>query len=131
MYADYEYYKENFACLNPYEIDEQKYNALGIRATAYIDSMTMNRLKTLDEIPECVKNAYCAVIDVLAMAQYAREYIANGEGDISSEKTGEESVNYSYARLSKQAGSAVSLDSQLRNAVYQYLSGTGLLYRGN
>lgn len=131
MYADYEYYQEKFGCLNPYEIDEQKYNAFGIRATAYIDNMTMNRLKKLEEMPEYVKNAYCAVIDVLVIAQNAKEHIASGEGDIASEKTGEESVSYSYARLSKQAYSAVSLESQLKNAVCQYLAGTGLLYRGN
>ena len=130
MYADYEYYKGTFGRLCPYEIDEQKYDALSIEADAYIDSMTLNRLKSLDEIPDSVKNAYCAVIDVLISAQSAKEHIADGEGDIASEKTGEESVSYSYARLSKQAGSAVSLENQLKNAVCRYLGGTGLLYRG-
>lgn len=130
MYADYEYYKEKFACLNPYRIDEQTYNALAIRATAYLDSMTMNRLKDFKEIPECAQNAFCAVIDVLISSKEAKENIASGQGDISSEKTGEESVNYSYGRLTKQAGLSVSLDNQLKSAVCTYLSGTGLLYRG-
>ncbi len=130
MYADYEYYKEKFGCLNPYKIDEPTYNALGVRATAYLDSVTMNRLKDFEEIPEYVKNAFCAVVDVLIFSKEAKENIAGGQGDISSEKTGEESVNYSYGRLTKQAGLSVSLDNQLKNAVCAYLSGTGLLYRG-
>lgn len=130
MYADYEYYKEKFGVLNPYEIDEQKYNALGIRAAAYIDNLTMNRTKEMTEIPECVKNAFCAVVDVLIAAQNAKESMAEGNGDIASEKTGEESVNYSYSRLSRQAGTAVSLETQIKNAAVLYLSGAGLLYRG-
>ena len=130
MYADYEYYKEKFGCLSPYELDEQKYNALTIQADAYIDELTMNRLKSLDEIPECVKNAYCAVIDIMAEAQSAKKRIADGQGDIASEKTGEESVSYSYSRLTKTAGASVSLDNRITNTICRYLSGTGLLYRG-
>lgn len=122
-YANYDDYKNIFFGES---IPEDKFGRLSERASEFIDLMTFNRLRadaTLisTDVIKCV----CAIAD----KQYSYEQ-ASQEGDMqkTSEKVGDYSVSYSVPTDSN--GHVLTLDEKKSAIVRQYLSHTGLLYRG-
>lgn len=81
MYADFEYYKNNF--FGRVIENEPLFNGLCAKAAAYIDKITYNRIC---EVTADVKNAVCAVCEV-----FAQDY---GRGGIKSESCDGYSVTY-------------------------------------
>ena len=111
-YADYAYYTDSYLGS---AVTEQEWPRLSIQASAYLDMITMGRIQRLKEIPDAVKNAVCAVVEIKKAQQ--------SQGNITSEKDGNYAVSYTARSKKEQA-------EEQYNVAYEYLSCTGLLYAG-
>ena len=111
-YSDYEFYANEYGGA----LSEEGFNKEALRASAYIDTLTMYRIDTqaLEKYGNQIKLATCAVIDV-----YSSE---RDGGEIASESVGSWSRSYSTSGKDTQA--------RLYEAAETYLIMTGLLYRG-
>lgn len=109
MYADFEYYKNNF--FGRVIADEMLFNSLCIKAVAYINRITYNRICS-DDITDDIKNAVCAVCEVFAEV--------DGRGGIKSESNDGYSVTYEDDK---------ALYGRLRVAAMLYLP-QNLMYAG-
>ena len=69
----------------------------------------------MKEIPDAVKNAVCAVVEIKKEQQ--------SQGNIASEKDGNYAVSYTTRSKNEQEG-------EQYNAAYEHLACTGLLYAG-
>lgn len=112
-YVDYDFYKESYGGNN---VPQGSFLKFAIKASAYIDKITFGRVKKLEEIPEEVKFATCAVIDF-------DKKIEDDGGIISSESEGNHSVTY------VSTGNETEDKKRYKEAAL-FLSNTGLLYRG-
>lgn len=118
MYADYNFYENNFkGTLVPFEV----YDSFNRDASVFIDYITLNRTKNLEKIPDEVKMATCTVIEYMYR-------ITDGTGIAplqlkSSESVGDYQVSY------QQIDNA-AIESLYYRAAKKYLAHTGLLYRG-
>lgn len=114
-YVDYSYYS-GFSKGNA--VPEETFNNLIDSVTDFIDYITFNRVKDLAEIPEEVKKASCAVLNM-------QNKIEADGGLKASESNGRYSVTYA------------GIDSNttefkiLYEVAKRYLAYTGLLYRGH
>lgn len=112
-YVDYEYYKESFVGSKISKTAFPKYEA---RAEAHLHRITFGRVKSLLEIPDEVKKAICAMAEI----NYQEDKKTLG---IRSENIDGYSVSYGdFTSETKNA--------ELYSAAKDYLSDTGLLYRG-
>lgn len=116
IYADYQYYKEQF-CGNL--IPQERFKYLSARASEYIDWQTFGRLESgvPDEYSGKVKKCCCA----LAESDFQSESAQNG--NISSEKVGSYSVTFSGKSDDER-------NAEKHRVISRYLGNTGLLYRG-
>lgn len=87
-YADYEYYTQIY---HGSKISEQSWAEVSKEASAYIDLLTYQRLKQGWQVTESVKNAVCAVSEVLY--SYSKSN-AQCEIGIASESVSGRSINY-------------------------------------
>lgn len=98
MYADYDFY------LNTYygnAIQEEDFPRLSTRASDYIRSATNGISDTVDDLQlEAVKNATCAIADVLLDEEIMNNSTFSGEQSVSSETVGGWSKSYRSASLS-------------------------------
>ena len=113
MYADYRYYKEEYLGSR---IEETDFPRLALRAAAYLDQVTFQRLADLEPVPEAAKKALCAIAEL-------EQRLEEGERGKASEQVG----NY---RVSWEAGHGAELAAERYEAARRYLGATGLLYRG-
>lgn len=133
IYADWSYYVNNyFGDL----IEANEYNRLATRASAYLDYYTMGKAVHAAET-DSVKMACCAVAEQYKLVDKAQSNAVAGlesgvTGELKSETVGSWSQTYqSGGDVAKTALSAMrDAKAQLAGAAAQYLSGTGLLYRG-
>ena len=112
IYADFSYYKDTYCG----EMAEGDFKRLSRSASAYLDSVTFDRIAAVtdEKIKEKVKEACCAVADVLLQKEQ--------RGGIASETNDGISVPYTPEG---------STDEQrLYRAAVLYLGNTGLLFRG-
>lgn len=112
VYADYNFYAEKFIGKT---IKEADFERLALRASQFLDYYTMNRAKDYTK-DDAVKNACCAVAEA-----YQTVEKTGAKKGIASESVGSYSVSYITDKTAK---------SELANAARQYLSFTGILYRG-
>ena len=133
-YADYGYYFGTYMGA----VSEKDFPRLVVRASSFLDYYTQNRAKDNAEMDE-VKMCCCALVDKYAVIEKANELAnkrlsdaAATDAEVKSETVG------SYSRtLSTGGESALSAltttDSArklLAKTCNEYLSYTGLLYRG-
>ena len=120
MYADYDFYTDKYMGS---AIPEDVYDAVVRAAEAYINYITLNRIKA-DELPEWVmdrvKMAVCAVADTC----YKQEH-DDDSTTVASESVGNHSKTFAVVKR----GFAEREIEKLTKAK-QYLHGTGLLYGG-
>lgn len=114
-YVDYQYYRDAF---HGTALRETEFANAEIEAEAFVNAATFGRIRRLDEIPECVKDAICSAADVIG------EYSKGMESGISSESSDGYSVTCNAAIKSEECEKA------LKTKVKRHLSGTGLLYGG-
>lgn len=74
----------------------------------------------VDEITDDLRDCVCAVIELLHASEDAQTL-----SGVAAEKTGDLSITYESA-----AARIESNNANVREVIYNYLSGTGLLYRG-
>lgn len=112
VYADFSYYRDTYCG----EMAERDYKRLSRQASAYLDSVCFGRIQAVTEekIMEKVKDACCAVADVLLLKEQ-RDGVAAETND---------GVSVTYATEGKTD------EERLYQAAVLYLGNTGLLYRG-
>ncbi|QCT70833.1 hypothetical protein [Eubacterium maltosivorans] len=114
IYADFNYYQNSY--FGTEITEERTFNGLALKASAFLDAITYNRIDKTQPIDDAVKNAACAVTEV-------RKTYDDGKGGIASESVGKASVSYANA-------DGKTLEQESYNAAYPFLIGTGLLYQG-
>lgn len=112
VYADNRYYMEQFG---GQEIPEAAFFTLAKKASVYIDYVTFNRLRKKTVVPDEVKDACCALAELL----YHTE--ATDGKSIASETVGKHSVSYVEQE---------SVQQRMYRLTSQYLAHTGLMYCG-
>lgn len=125
IYADYSYYTDSFY---GEMIPEEDYPRCAMRASDYLDRLTMNRVQDhviLHPTDERVKKATCACAEQYFQIFAARAAASSEDGEIASETVGGHSVSYRSG-----LDTAAALESELRKIAESYLATTGLLYRG-
>ena len=114
-YVDYQYYRDTF---HGSAMTEAEFPNAEIEAEAFVNAVTFGRLRRLDKIPDCVKDAICSAADVMG------EYSKGMESDISAESNDGYSVTYKAALKSEEC------EKSMKAKVKRHLSGTGLMYGG-
>lgn len=112
--VDYIFYSQTFKG----KTSEADFGRLSIKATAYLDRVTFDRITDdlTDTTATKAKLAFCEVIDTLLLNEQG--------GGVTAESNDGVSVTYVASKTART-------DTQrLRDAVGLYLSGTDLLYRG-
>ena len=134
-YADWAYYIQDFG--GSVIADETKFQQFALRASNYVDNMTMMRAQPYFlGNPTPIKNATCAAAEVLyrfslnEIMQDSSSGLAHGA--VVSEKNDGFSVAYadSGALNPDSDTGARAIQSRVAQAIEQYLRWTGLLYAG-
>lgn len=135
-YADYYFYSNEYFGM---AIDVVDFDRLATRASSFLDYYTQGRAAKNPELIE-LKMACCALAEqykiieqaqALATKNLASAMESDG-GEVQNETVGSWSKSYRSGGDSAGAAAAVAANAQasLAAVARQYLSGTGLLYRG-
>ena len=114
-YADYNYYSMEYRGT---EVSKTAFEQNLKWATALIDTITFGRLRSLEVIPDCVKDAICCAVEKYSAYQKLRNQ------ELKSESNDGYSVSYA------DAGNKTDMRQEVIADMKIYLSGTGLTYRG-
>lgn len=126
QYADYQYYVETY---HGTVLTDDTFPAAMREASAFIREITADRV-SLDAVPDDVKDASCAVADVIQTEKDRIGNTGNGDGrEIKSENTDGYSVSYVTEGTDGQSRDEV-LWNKKYYAARPYLLHTGLLYLG-
>lgn len=117
-YVDYDYYKSDSGYYGNEIKDEATFTRMVKRVTPILDRMTFNRVKKLPQIPDCVKDAVCAMCEA-----YAGLEVKGDERKVVSENN--DGFSQSFKEFDQEA-----INSQVAGAGKVYLANTGLLYKG-
>ena len=125
-YADYQYYVESY---HGTSVPESDFDQVMRDASAFIREITADRVD-IDSVPDDVKDAACAVSDVIQAERNRISKSDSGDGrEVKSETTDGYAVSYVTEGKDGQ-----SRDDVLRYKKYlaarPYLLHTGLLYLG-
>lgn len=112
IYADFSYYKDTYCG----EMAEGDFKRLSRQASAYLDSITFDRIPSVtdEKIKEKVREACCAVADALLQKEQRDGIAAESNDGVSVTYASETNAN----------------ERRLYQAAVLYLGNTGLLYRG-
>ena len=108
MYADFAYYQNTFS--GDVILTEKAFNRCGIKAEAFLNNVTSNRIGEADGN---IKNCFCELCDLIELEPK--------NGGVSSENNDGYSVVYDKDN---------PLEKRMYNVCKLYLGGSGLLYRG-
>lgn len=134
-YADYEYYTDTYLGT---AIQEADFPRLSLRASSFLDYYTQGRAAQNSEL-DALKMACCAIAEqyqaidaAQVLAQKALSASLDSGGELQGQSVGSWSKTYrSGGDSAQQALSSVQTAQAALGAIaQQYLSGTGLLYRG-
>lgn len=114
-YVDYPYYWDVF---HGSFISEAEFPNAEIEAEAFVNAVTFGRLRRLDKIPDCVKDAICSAADVMG------EYLKYRDSNKASEN------NDGYSVTFREALKMEECEKSMKAKVKRHLSGTGLMYGG-
>ena len=117
MYATYSYYKNQFF---GGKLEAEDFYRYAKRACAEIDHVTFGRCKKMSEqeIPDEVRDAVCAIVDLLYRFESARG------AEIASESN--DGVSVSYRDISDKR----KQEQEIRQTLRTFLAPTGLMFRG-
>jgi hypothetical protein len=111
--------------------DSAVFASVAVRAGALIDSMTMNRAEPyFAGNPTPVKNATCAVAEVIHRFSLAALDTSTGHGPVVSEKNDGFSVAYEKVISPDTSYGLKSMNLVIYQTVERYLRWTGLMYAG-
>ena len=136
-YADYPYYKNTYLGT---AIQEADFPRLALRASSFLDYYTQGRAGQNQDV-NAVKMACCAVAEQYQSIDLARQAAlhalqnsanAGEAGELQSQSVGSWSKTYRSGGESAQQATTAAQAAQasLASVAAQYLSSTGLLYRG-
>lgn len=135
-YADFTYYRYEYMGAG---IEEPDFSRLAMRASRFLDYYTQGRATANAEL-DAVKMACCALaeqyqlIDSVrtAQAKGLAASVENAGKELQSETVGPWSKTYKSGGDSAASMQSMSaeLNASLAQIARQYLSGTGMLYRG-
>ncbi len=117
-YVDYDYYSSADGYMGEEIQDEKTFKRIVKRVTPILDEITFNRVKKLEVIPDCVKDALCAMCEA-----YAGLMVQGEERKVLSED------NDGFKQTFKEYDE-VAIRAQTVGAGKAYLQNTGLLYKG-
>lgn len=117
-YVDFDYYSSADGYMGDEIQDEQTFKRMVKRVTPILDEITFNRVKKLEVIPDCVKDALCAMCET-----YAGLMVHGEESKITAED------NDGFKQTFKEYDE-VAIRAQTVGAGKVYLVNTGLLYKG-
>lgn len=133
-YADYTYY----AGIYMGSVSEEDFPRLAVRASSFLDYYTQNRAKDNADM-DAVKMCCCALVDKYAVVESAQALAAKnlakaaaGDAEVKSETVG----GYSRTLATGEESALSALNATdgakklLAATCAEYLSHTGLLYRG-
>ena len=123
MYADYSYYKTEY---HGSAVPAEDYPRAAAEAAAYIDYVTLGRVKALSEVPSCARICACALADLTYAAAQNSFTAADHEPGVKSESVGPLSVTYATPEDAVKSREAIR--SEMYAVVRQYL--WQYLYRG-
>lgn len=109
-YITYEYYSTTYGGT---AVSSSEFTNYELKARIKVDALTFGRLKDLSEVDDSVKNAVCAVIDLL------KNDLTHPA--VSSESSGK--VSHTYVNPK-------SLDKKIADAVKEFLWDSGYIYAG-
>ena len=116
-YVDFDYYSSADGYMGDEIQDEQTFKRMVKRVTPILDEITFNRVKKLEVIPDCVKDAICAAAEKLY------QFEQSPAKEIKSENNDGYSVTYADTNEEKARDDA-------KAEIRVYLSTSGLLFRG-
>jgi len=117
QYADYTFYTDTYPGS---VIASADFDRLALRASAYIDRLTLDRAASDTENTTAIKMAVCAVAEELQVIEQE-----GSTGGIQSERVGSHQVTYSQSSI-KQRSKTKRLEEEAR----LYLAGTFLMFKG-
>lgn len=132
-YADYTYYCATYLG----NVPEDEFQRLSVRASSYMDYITLNRAKDYAAL-DAVKMCCCALVDRYRVIEAANEAALRGiERSTDVAETKSETVggwSRTVATGGEAATAALSVsdggNKLLADTCREYLAHTGLLYRG-
>lgn len=117
-YADLNFYESEYLCGREAVIATASFDFYAKQATQIIDHYTYGNIK---EQTESIKMCCCEIAEIFFNAEKIRNQ-SNGK---NSESIGGWSVSYADNLQTEQ-----TTGKQIKNIIYKWLSGTGLLYAG-
>lgn len=122
-YADYIYYATVYMGMS---LPEDIFPALAVKASAYVDYVTMGRAKNASgDAADAVKNAVCALCEIIQDGNKLNAASADTERPVSSETVG--AWTRSFGSKNVSATDVQLIESRKREAVMMYLAPYGLL----
>lgn len=123
VYADYDYYVDNYMGKS---ISEEDFTSLSIKASAYVDWVTMQRAKTATgDALEAIKSAVCALCEIIQDGEKLNVISSDTERPLSSETVG--GWSRSFGSKSVSANDLQLIENRKRETVMMYLAPYGLL----
>ena len=119
-YADYAYYRDSFRGST---VSEADFPGLAVKASAFIDRLTFNRLRSAEIILDEAKMATCAVAERIQVVE--KSGALSVDASKKSENTDGYSVTFNDLSLVR-----AQLYTDYEEAALPYLYGTGLMYAG-
>ncbi len=125
--VDYEYYSKIYGGSS---IPESSFENLSVRASAYINKYTYNRIND-DNTSEKVKDCTCEIAEFLHSQDKKIKSIENDK-IVASETVGPHSKTYvnNTSLLDKHIYTDEEVDKKTYKICYKHLVSTGLMYRG-
>ena len=127
MYVDFIYYRDSFGGTT---IPEANFNKYERKARVFIDDVTFDRLKNdATLIDDTVKECLCEIMECNYKLEQEE---AETDGKlISSETIDQHSITYAVSDIEKNEVDKSRINfTKFYTIARQYLSNTGLLYRG-
>lgn len=123
VYADYDYYVDNYMGKS---ISEEDFTSLSVKASAYVDWVTMQRAKNATgDASEAIKSAVCALCEIIQDGEKLNVISSDTERPLSSETVG--GWSRSFGSKSVSANDLQLIENRKRETVMMYLAPYGLL----
>lgn len=123
IYADYDYYTTVYMGKS---ISEEDFLPIAVKASAYVDLVTMQRSKTATgDAMAAVKNAVCALCEIIQDGNKLNAVSSDTERPLASETVGGWSRSFGSKVVS--ANDLQLIENRKREAVMMYLGPYGLL----
>lgn len=123
VYADYDYYVDNYMGKS---ISEEDFTSLSVKASAYVDWVTMQRAKNATgDASEAIKSAVCALCEIMQDGEKLNVISSDTERPLSSETVG--GWSRSFGSKSVSANDLRLIENRKRETVMMYLAPYGLL----